>query len=74
MNAFRTFTVGQLRRGAGRRLPGYIEECLRRGQIDPAHQIITDETPISFTMPDFRELRKNFNPKTGIQTLTPGCC
>jgi hypothetical protein len=70
----RIFRVGQLRAGAPRRLPGYMQECLKRGQIDPSIKIINDQTLISFTERDFQEIRQQFNPKTGVQHLKPGCC
>ena len=50
-----------------KRLPGYLEECLRRGQIDASHSLIT------FTRRDFMEIRRAFNPNSS-QPHSKGCC
>jgi hypothetical protein len=61
-----------LRARAGQRLPGYLEECLRRGHLDGGTQTVT------FTMGDWIALRQMFNKslKTGTaQIISPrGCC
>jgi len=68
-------TIGSLRRKAPKRLPGYLEECLKRGQIPEGVNIITDETPITFTDADFQDIRRQFNPKHGgTRILRAGCC
>jgi hypothetical protein len=57
-----------LRKTALKRLPGYMEECLRRGQLDMVTQTVT------FTIKNFNEIRQQYNPKTGVQIIMPGCC
>ena len=74
VNKICTGTVGELRVAAPSRLPGYLEECLRRGQISGDAAVITDATEISFTEADYRQIRKEFNPHSGAQLLAPGCC
>lgn len=63
-----TFHLNELRAGVTRRLPGYIEECLKRGKMDESRQTLT------FTERDFLEIRKKFNPKTGTAKIIPACC
>ena len=61
-------TLAELRAAAPRRLPGYLDECLRRGQLDDAAQTVT------FTVRDFNEIRHQYNPRTGATLIAPGCC
>ena len=65
---FKVCPLDKLHKRASKRLPGYVEECLRRGQFDPGTQTVT------LTLRDFNEIRKMFNPKTGVQSIAPGCC
>jgi hypothetical protein len=66
---FKICPLEKLRRAAPKRLPGYVEECLRRGRFDSGAQTVT------LTMRDFMEIRAQFNLKTGRpQKIAPGCC
>lgn len=61
-------TMEEIQAAIPHRLPGYYEECLRRGQLDATGKIFT------FTKQDFREIRESFNPKTGGNFIRFGCC
>ena len=67
-NNFRVRALASLRKTALKRHPGYLEECMRRGQLDVGAQTVT------FTLQDFQDIRRLYNPKTSAMPPIAGCC
>jgi hypothetical protein len=70
MNRPITMPIEKLRKAAPMRHPGYMEACLRRGQLSG------DGREITFTPQDYMELKRLFNPKLVATPPPPpgGCC
>jgi hypothetical protein len=60
--------VEKLRKAAPMRQAGYMEACLRRGQLSADGKMIT------FARMDYLELRRLFNPQKITTPDPPGCC
>ena len=59
-------SIQSLLADAPSRLPGYFEECLRRGQQDGDALFLTPS--------DWQYIRNNFNPAKANTPPAKGCC